>query len=106
MKWRCVQNTVYWFDLRVPPDKGLGFHQSKNNAISLRHTVQAEVLVKVVTSNKDDSQGEILSQKKKDQIREEVRHIRSKEGPYAARRAVGNHQGLDRPILEITSRID
>ena len=43
----------------------LGFHQSKNNAISLRHTVQAEVLVKVVTGNKDDSQGEILSQKKK-----------------------------------------
>ena len=35
----------------------------------------AETLPKVVKRNKDDSQGEIIFQKK-DQIREEVRHIR------------------------------
>ena len=44
--------------------------------------------------------------KKKNQIREEVRHIRLKESPYTAQRAVGNHQRIDRPILKITPRID
>ena len=41
---------------------------------------------------------------KKDQIRDEVRHIRLKENPNAAQQ--GDHQRLDRPILKITSRID
>ena len=65
----------------------------------------AESLVKVVRRIQDDSQGEILH-KKKDQIREAVRHIRLKESPYAAQRAVGNHQRNDRPILQITPRSD
>ena len=62
-------------------------------------------LAKVVKRNKDDSQSEILVQKK-DQIREEVRHFRLKESPKAAQQAVGNHQRSDRPILKITPRID
>ena len=41
---------------------------------------------------------------KKDQIRDEVRHIRLKENPNAAQQ--GDHQRLDRPILKILSRID
>ena len=32
MKWRNVQNTVYWFDLKIAQDRGLAFHQSKGNA--------------------------------------------------------------------------
>ena len=28
MKWSSGQNTVFWFDLRIVQDKGLGFVQS------------------------------------------------------------------------------
>ena len=64
-----------------------------------------ESLVKVVKTNKDFSPGEMFYQKK-DQIREDVRHIRLKESPHAAQRAVGKHQRIDTPILKITPRID
>ena len=47
-----------------------------------------------------------FSTEKKNQSREEVRHTRLRESPYAAQRAVGNHQRSDRPILKITPRID
>ena len=62
--------------------------------------------MKVVKTNEEDSQGEILFYQQQDQVGEEVRHICLKESPRAAQRAVGNHQRIDRPILKVTPRID
>ena len=39
---------------------------------------------------------------KKDHVRDEVLHIRLKERPHAAQRAVGNNQRIDRPRRQLT----
>ena len=85
--------------------KGLKFYQSESNAIFLFDTMPSESSVEMDKRNNDDSEGAILNQRK-DQILEEVRHIRLKESPYAAQRVVCNHQGSDKPILKITPRLD
>ena len=69
--------------------------------ILLYDTMPADSLVKVVKRNKNDSEGDILDQKK-DQIPGTVRHIRLKESPYAAHQPVGNHQRRDKQILKFT----
>ena len=61
--------------------------------------------MKVVKRQKKTDHKAILCQKK-DQIREEFRHIRLKKSPYATQRVAGNHQRLDKPILKIKPRID
>ena len=78
---------------------------SKNNAIKLFYTLLHERSMKAVKTNKDDPPVDILQQEQ-DQIAEEVRHIRLKDRPLAARRAVGDHQRIGRLIRKITPRLD
>ena len=59
----------------------------------------------MVKKNKDDSQGEILYQKK-DQNQEAVRPIPLKESPHVAQQGVGDNQRTNTLILKITSRLD
>ena len=74
---------------------------SKNNAIKLFYTLLHERSMKAVKTNKDDPPFDILQQEQ-DQIPEDVRHIRLKESPHVAQRAVGNNQRIDRLIRKIT----
>ena len=99
LKRRSGQNTVFWFDLRIAQDKGLEFLSIKERCdLVVQHN-------EVVKSSKDDTASESIHPKK-DQIPEEVRHVRLKECPYSAQRGVGNHPRSDNPILKITPRIE
>ena len=92
-----MQSTENKYDLNIGQAKELEFDQSKRNAMPQR-------LVNVVKRNDDDSRGEINHQKK-DQIREEVRHIRLKENQNERQQAVGDHQRLDRHTLKIAKEL-
>ena len=57
IKWRSVQDTVYSNDCCF-------FINQRASAILLYNTMPAESMVKVVKRKKDDSQGEILNQRR------------------------------------------
>ena len=77
MKWKSVQNTVYWFDWKFAQDKGLGLCQPKCNATWLCGFIPAESFVKVTKRNQ-----------------REVFQIRLKEHPNTAQQTVRDHQRL------------
>ena len=97
MRWRSVQSTENKYDLNIGQTKELEFDQSKRNAMP-------QSLVNVVKRNEDDSRGEINHQKK-DQIREEVHHIRLKQNQNEAQQAVDDHQRLNRHTLKIAKEL-
>ena len=59
-KWGSVQNTVFWFDLKIAQDKDLNLIHQRAHTILLHNTMPAESLVIVVKRIQDDLQGEIL----------------------------------------------
>ena len=75
------------------------------NAMLLFHSMSAESLVKVVKRQKRPITGR-FSVKRRIRFEKEFRHIRLKKSPYATQRVLGNHQRLDKPILQIKPRID
>ena len=90
MKWKTVRNTIHWFYLTKV-------------WVLLAIKEQCNAVVQYNASRKF---GEKVVNIKKDQVHEEVRHVRWKERPYAAQQAVGDNKRLDRPILKMTPRID
>ena len=59
-----MHNAVNWFDLRLARNKGLEFGQTIHNAIIVSDSMPVDCLVKVVERNLDDTEAEILCEKK------------------------------------------
>ena len=104
MKWRSVQNTAYWFDMRVAQDKGFSLIKDQCN-LSVQHNASYKFGESGPKKIKKMSHKTRFFCQKKDQI-QEVRHILQKESSHAAHRAVGNPRRSDRPILKKKPRID
>ena len=81
-----MRNAVFWFDLRLAHHNGLKFWQTINNAIILYDSVLADCLVQTVRRNLDDTEVEILCEKKKTELeRREVLLIVLLENPAYAK---------------------
>ena len=64
LKCGPMHNAVHWFVLRLAQNKGLEFWQTINHAIILYCSMPAECLVKIVKRNLDDTEADILHEKK------------------------------------------
>ena len=60
--------TLYIFDLEIAQDRGLKFYQTDSFAITLSSTTPTEALVKVLHSNRNDSETEILFDNRPPQV--------------------------------------
>ena len=68
--WRRAHNAVRWLVPKLAQDKRLIFWQSMSNAINLYESVPADCLVKVVRRKLDDTEAELLYQKRAPQLKE------------------------------------
>ena len=64
LTWERSQDAFHWFDLKVAKDKGLVFCHTIFNAITLFESVPASSSVQVDTRYLDDTEAEILHQKR------------------------------------------
>ena len=65
-----VHNAIHWFDLRLAPDKDVEFWKTINNAIIVYDSVRADCLVENVRRNLDDTEAEILYDRREPEQRD------------------------------------
>ena len=52
--WKCLQNTVFWCNLKLAQEKGLQFYQTQSHAVVLYNTLLAACIEKAVCTKTQD----------------------------------------------------